>query len=92
MRGRELDQARAHHRGAARARSTFGAALGVVLAAATLLPCACDGEQPDERRLIVFISLDTLRRDAVGVYAQDARSLTPHLDAFARDARPVLGV
>ncbi len=37
---------------------------------------------------VLFISLDTVRRDALGVFRDDGAgpSSTPHLDAFARDA------
>jgi arylsulfatase A-like enzyme len=38
----------------------------------------------DPRPSIVLVTLDTLRRDHVGVYGSD-RGLTPHLDALARD-------
>jgi arylsulfatase A-like enzyme len=39
---------------------------------------------PDPRRM-VWIGLDTLRKDRVGVYGYD-RPTTPHLDQFARSA------
>jgi arylsulfatase A-like enzyme len=35
---------------------------------------------------VIFISLDTLRRDRVGVYSHSEPSLTPAIDALARDS------
>lgn len=46
---------------------------------AACLASACGGEPPS----LVVVTLDTVRRDHVGVYG-DARGLTPHLDALAR--------
>ena len=39
----------------------------------------------DQRPNLILISIDALRRDHVGVYSREA-SLTPNLDAFAREA------
>ena len=39
----------------------------------------------DHRPNLILITLDALRRDHLGVYG-DPRGLSPHLDAFAREA------
>jgi arylsulfatase A-like enzyme len=52
------------------------------LAAWALLAAACAPPRPS----ILFLSLDTLRRDAVGVYTPGQPSSTPNLDAFAARA------
>jgi arylsulfatase A-like enzyme len=51
-------------------------------AACAALAAACGAPRPD----LLLLSLDTLRRDAVGVYAPDGDSSTPNLDAFAARA------
>lgn len=50
--------------------------------AASLASCAPSSPRPD----VVFISLDTLRRDHVGAYRPPGDSFTPNLDDFARTA------
>lgn len=49
-----------------------------------LIACAACGRPapPD----IILVSLDTLRRDAVGLYGAAGASLTPNLDALARES------
>lgn len=56
-----------------------------VLALAGFNLTACSPSQP-LRTDVLLISLDTLRRDAVGLYSRDGESLTPAIDAFARDS------
>ncbi len=58
------------------------AARRLALPACALLAAACGPPRPD----ILLLSLDTLRRDAVGVYAPGRPSSTPNLDAFAAGA------
>ena len=47
-----------------------------------LLLAACGGSEP--RRNVLLISVDTLRADRLGCYAEDS-SCTPRLDALARE-------
>jgi arylsulfatase A-like enzyme len=42
--------------------------------------------QPEKAEHVILLSLDTFRADASGWLGDPARSLTPSLDAFARDA------
>jgi len=58
-------------------RSAPSVARAVALATALCL-CACEAPRPD----IVLVTLDTLRRDHVGLYG-DTRGLTPQLDRLA---------
>jgi choline-sulfatase len=44
------------------------------------------GPRPDPVRGVLLVTLDTTRRDHLGVYGEP-RGLTPALDAFAEDAR-----
>lgn len=60
------------------------AALGLLVAALALLPLACRREPPRPRN-VIFILVDTLRADHLGVYGYP-RPTSPNLDAFARDA------
>jgi arylsulfatase A-like enzyme len=43
-------------------------------------------EAPPAPEHVILLSLDTLRRDAVGAYRQDRPSITPSLDDFARES------
>ena len=67
----------------------------VVFGIAAILVAACQPAEPanSRPRTVVLISLDTLRKDAVGVYRSAAKgaSNTPTLDALARDAVAVDG-
>jgi len=56
---------------------------GLAALAALALALGCAPEPPPS---LVLVTLDTLRRDHVGVYG-DPRGLTPHLDALAADGR-----
>lgn len=71
------------------------AALGMLAALAAIPLAACRPAEPDHARprTVILISLDTLRKDAVGVYRGSAATgmSTPVLDAFARDAVAVDG-
>ncbi len=74
----------------------------IALTLVAILALACEGApedeaspllqaQPDRAPVatadhVILLSLDTLRRDAVGAYRGMQQSFTPHLDAFARDA------
>jgi arylsulfatase A-like enzyme len=60
------------------------AALGLLGAALALLPLGCRREEPRPRN-VIFILVDTLRADHLGVYGYP-RPTSPNLDAFARDA------
>jgi arylsulfatase A-like enzyme len=60
--------------------------LGVVVAAG-LAPLAATGltrPDPGDAPHVILISVDTLRRDMVGIYQPGERSVTPNLDALAR--------
>jgi arylsulfatase A-like enzyme len=55
----------------------------VLAAALGLLVSACGAPQPEPGPNVFLISLDTVRRDAVGVYRGSGPSPTPEIDAFA---------
>lgn len=57
-----------------------GAVLPVLLIA---VACSTPPQPPPD---IVLISLDTLRRDAVGLYGPDTETATPNLDAIAAES------
>jgi arylsulfatase A-like enzyme len=56
------------------------------LALALFVWSACGVDRRVQRPDVFVISLDTLRRDAVGAFAEDGPSLTPSLDELARDS------
>jgi arylsulfatase A-like enzyme len=58
-----------------------GARVALCLAAVAL---ALTAERKQQAPDVILISLDTLRRDAVGVYQPERPSLTPALDTLAR--------
>jgi arylsulfatase A-like enzyme len=58
------------------------AVIVVVVAIATALGCARDAALP---KLVLLISVDTLRRDALRAFDQAAMPL-PHVDAFAQES------
>jgi arylsulfatase A-like enzyme len=63
------------------ARSFAAVVVGLLV---VLAGCSQPADQrPPEADTIVLITLDTLRRDAVGFMSQDPTSATPNLDAFA---------
>jgi len=61
------------------------AALAGSLALAMLGACSEPSQRPTPARNLLFISIDTLRADHLGVYGYE-RPTSPRLDAFARDA------
>ena len=50
-----------------------------------IFPLACSEPDIDPVRAVILISCDTLRADRLGVYGYE-RDVSPHLDAFAKDA------
>ena len=62
------------------------AARRVLLALALALAAGGCEDRPRDAPPVIFISLDTLRRDGLGPYRQGRPSVTPHLDAFAAGA------
>lgn len=59
------------------------------LAAISAATIACGPPEPSgpvPAEHVIFLSLDTLRRDVTGVYRSRGESVTPALDAFAQDA------
>ena len=61
-------------------------AISAFTVACTLMVTACgDGPAPSKPPNVILISLDTVRRDAVGVYRESGSSPTPNLDLFAAD-------
>jgi arylsulfatase A-like enzyme len=69
---------------AGHARTPSSATLVALVPFALLVTgCGAGDAAPAER--VVLITCDTLRADRVGVYGSDL-GLTPHLDAFAREA------
>jgi arylsulfatase len=65
---------------AGRRRRRGSAAAALLAAASGLSACA---EEP--ARLVLLLTVDTLRADRLGVYGSD-RDLTPHLDALAEES------
>ncbi|MCU0305981.1 MAG: sulfatase-like hydrolase/transferase [Thermoanaerobaculales bacterium] len=62
-------------------------AAALAAAAGLGLAVACGGgPAPAERPDVFLISLDTVRRDAIGVYRPDRPSPTPEIDRFAASA------
>lgn len=64
------------------------ACLGAFVAAVSALACGCsnsDGGSPATPRNLLFLTVDTLRADLLGVYGAEPGN-TPAIDAFARDA------
>lgn len=61
-----------------------GPRLRLVLAGLVALLAASCGE-PEPRRNVILISIDTLRADHLGAYGYP-HEVSPHLDAFAREA------
>ncbi len=57
----------------------------LVAAVALILALTAGCSKPDASRLVVLISVDTLRRDHLGCYGYD-RPTSPRLDALAADA------
>ena len=56
-----------------------------LLAAVAVTACAPAGNDPDAPRLLLLVTVDTLRADRLGAYGS-SRGLTPHLDAFAAES------
>lgn len=66
-------------------RSELSKALGFALIAA-VISVGCTAERsPDRPDSLVLITLDTLRADHVGVYAEDSPAATPRMDALAAE-------
>jgi len=59
--------------------------LGALVLAVAGLPVACGDDEPAPLRNLLFVSLDTVRRDHLSLYGYP-RETTPRLDAFARGA------
>ena len=70
-------------------RGGLATLLGLVLAAP--FPGCARVESPPQPSLVVLISLDTLRKDAVGAYGGEGGTATPALTRFAGDAVLVEG-
>ena len=64
-------------------RGPIAAALAL-LASLSLASCARDAE-PARPRNVIFILVDTLRADHLGIYGY-ARDTSPNVDAFARES------
>jgi arylsulfatase len=68
-------------------RKRRGPILARVSLAVLLLLAACSGGEPESsHRLLLLISVDTLRADRLGAYGSD-RALTPRIDALARESQ-----
>jgi hypothetical protein len=59
--------------------------IALILSLGILLLGGC-GDSPPSAPLVLLISFDTLRADAIGVQLGGENSLTPNLDRFAADA------
>jgi arylsulfatase A-like enzyme len=64
-----------------------GKAGGVLAGVAIVLLGACSRSEPSRRgpAPLVLVSFDTLRADRLNCYGYEARRVSPHIDALARD-------
>ena len=65
-------------------KTNFWRLVGTATLGVVLLLCAT-GCQPSPPRLLLLISVDTLRADQLGAYGS-SRGLTPELDALAAES------
>jgi arylsulfatase A-like enzyme/Flp pilus assembly protein TadD len=66
-------------------RSELSKAFGLALIAAVISVGCATERSPDRPDSLVLITLDTLRADHVGVYAEDSPAATPRMDALAAE-------
>ena len=74
-------------RAAAAGAAVSGAVTAAVVGALTGALAGCGGEAAaGPRPNVLIVTLDSLRADRLATYGQTARTITPHLDAFARQS------
>jgi arylsulfatase len=64
---------------------TLRSASACTLALVALVSCTPAEPEPDAPRLLLLVTVDTLRADRLGAYGS-TRGLTPHLDALAAES------